>query len=297
MRKHILVLLGVLANEGECDKQTPDNGPPKCPSNGSATTSDAQSSCLPLVVNTEEMLLPSEYDKSIWMKKNRTLEDNFKKELKKVKVLEHQVGNLSETLQQVSRDREDLLEKNAFLEEENNIQREQITLLEDTVRDLEEVAVSATNDAAVQTDVSGQQLLAIVSENMEEILCLVKKLRELQVRNDDLECKYSEANEELLLLRYNYCARGQLVNELEDQLNAMKLRDRAHQVVVAQNNNYMSSRTDLVVELNNLSPSSSSSAGSSRSSRSSADFDEDEESGIALNDSIELRKVGGWNGR
>lgn len=122
LKKHILMLLGVLSED--CDATLVASPVP--------TTSQEQQQPQP-----PPQCHQSEMDKTIWLTRNKSLEENFKKALKKVKELERQVGQLTETVEELNKDREDLIEKNSFIEEENNIQREQIALLEDTVKDLE----------------------------------------------------------------------------------------------------------------------------------------------------------------
>lgn len=287
LKKHILVLLGVLADE------QPGIGP----STAVTTTSDQLlfQPVLPSITSTSSSssyaAAPSEHDKFIWMSRNKTIEENFKKELKKVKELERQLNQATETLLESE-------EKNAFIEEENNIQREQIALLEDTVRDLEETVLRTeveVEDVATQTEVRGEQLLAIMNENVEEIVCLVSKLAELQQQNALLEGKYEESRKELSGLRNDFHERGKLMSELENELNALKLRDRSGDRCERRRRRRSSSVwdveprvSDAVINLDAsvfLSPNSSRSC----SSNSSADFEE-EESGITLVDEQEEEK-------
>lgn len=301
LKKHIHLLLGVLAEE-----QQPRAQPQSQLVQTSANNTHTGLSSLEnhhhqqliwsqLPSTSSSSISPSSSDQSIWMSRNKTLEENFKKELKKVKELERQIGQLSDTLQEVGRDREDLHEKNAFIEEENNIQREQIALLEDTVRDLEEVAVRTgveVEHAATQTVVSGQELMAILNENVEEIVCLVSKLAELQQENAVLESRYGDSRRALTALHHDFHERGKLMSALENELNGLKLQDRRGRLrsVGSVWDEGEQRLSDVVLNLDAsvfLSPNSSRSC----SSNSSAEFEEEEHGMALMEEQEESKKV------
>lgn len=288
LKKHIHVLLRVLTSEDDENIDTNNYLNHNSPSPSNSTTASS-----------------AELDQRVRV--TRTLEENFKKELRKVKELERQVKELD-------RDRDDLIEKNSFIEEENNIQREQIALLEETVRDLEDVAANAVvqaEDTATQTELSGAELEALVNENIAEIECLVKKYAELQQLNQVLAGKYTESRRALVALQGDFDERGKLMSELENELNGLKLLDRSEESRFHQDHHWMistvvgedgeqdedeegdylqqlwtprvqSSRTPrvLIAASAFLSPNSCS---RSSSSTSSADFEEDD-SGVSLTD-------------
>lgn len=292
-----MLLHGVLAEEKDGRR---NGSPPRDSPSASINDQHQQLQYLNQLPSTSHSS-PLEHS-SIWLSRNKTLEENFKKELKKVKELERQITQLSETLQEVGRDREDLQEKNTFIEEENNIQREQIALLEDTVRDLEEVTQrtgAQVEHVSTQTSVSGEELMAIVNENVEEIVCLVSKLSELQQRNAVLESKYAESRRTLASLHLDFHERGRMMSALENEVNALKLAD--HGRMERRRRRRSSSvwdeeqqrLSDVVLNMDAsvfLSPNSSRSC----SSNSSAEFEE-EENGMSLmeEDALENKKVRG----
>lgn len=228
LKKQILVLMTVLAPTAE--QQGQENGVTDSPLSHSFQHLEELGSFM------------SEYDKVVMVQRNKTLELNFRKELKKVHELEQQISQLTESNTEAAREREELIEKNVFIEEENHIQREQIALLEETIRcmedELEEIGLKtkelALETVATQTDLSRadierkeDQLDAIAKENVEDLLCLAHKVAELQLENDDLDLKFNETKQELGLLQHDYHERGRIISGLENELNGLKLISKA----------------------------------------------------------------------